>query len=205
MNTKVLIFDLDNTVYPVSSIADKLFPPVLRLIAESGEQDASLQEIEKDLMRKPFEYISAKHGFSEKLKEKGVQLLRNMTYDGPIEPNPDFAQVHSLPGHKILVTAGYPKLQHSKIRGMQLEKFFSEIHVIDIGTMTKKDMFEDILKRHAYQPNEMLAIGDDPDSEIKAALELRANAVLYDKIGLFPDFALCPRITDFGELGRYVS
>lgn len=205
MNTKALIFDLDNTVYPVASIADKLFPPLLQLIADSGEQDGSLDQIKQDLMRKPLHDVAKKYGFSKALTEKGTRWLENVTYDGPIDPFPDFSFVQSLPGRKILVTAGYPKLQHSKIQGLKLEKVFDEIHVVDVEKSSKKEMFAEILKRHDYQPDEVLVVGDDTDSEIKAALELSARPVLYDKINLSPDYNACPRITDFKELDQFIS
>ena len=42
-------------------------------------------------------------------------------------------------------------------------------------------MFADILQRNDYTPEEVLVVGDDPESEIAAAKALGIPTVLYDK------------------------
>jgi putative hydrolase of the HAD superfamily len=39
MRKKAIILDLDNTIYPVSSIGDKLFKSLLHLISDSGDRE----------------------------------------------------------------------------------------------------------------------------------------------------------------------
>ncbi|MCR6640607.1 MAG: HAD hydrolase-like protein [Sporocytophaga sp.] len=83
---------------------------------------------------------------------------------------------------------------------------FEEIHIVDpqISSQTKKDIFKDILIRNGYYPEEVMVVGDDPDSEIKAATELGIDTVLYNKINQHLDRNDLTAITDFGQLTRFI-
>lgn len=155
-------------------------------------------------MRKPFQVVAAKFGFSEALSSKGMELLKNMTYDDTIEPFPDYTHVRSLPVEKFLVTTGFYKLQMSKIQRMGVEKDFKEIHIVDPEKSSKKEVFADIMQRNGYDASEVLIIGDDPESEIKAARELGIDAVLYDKAVYSAGVSPAKRISDFSQLREFV-
>jgi len=204
MNKKAFIFDFDNTLYPVSSIADKVFPPLFNLIAESGEQNQSLEQVKKELMQKPFQAVAAKYNLSEALSKQGIELLKNMTYDDVIEPFPDYVHIKSLLVERYLVTTGFYKLQVSKIQRMGIVDDFKEIHVVDPEKSSKKEVFTDILRRNGYHAAEVLVIGDDAESEIKAAKELGIDAVLYDKTNLNNNVSPTNRISDFFQLREFV-
>ena len=45
MTKKALILDLDNTIYPVSAIGEKLFGKLFHLIIESGDYTGDFQLI----------------------------------------------------------------------------------------------------------------------------------------------------------------
>lgn len=204
MAKKVLILDLDNTIYAVASIGAQLFDPLYRLIEQSGAFSGSLEQIKEDIMRKPFQLVAAQHGFSAALTDKGVALLQELTWEGPITPFSDYAHLERLPLDKFLVTTGFTLLQQSKIRGMDIEADFREIHIVDPAQTrdTKKDVIYSIVERHGYTPGDVLVVGDDPHSEIKAAQELGLDTVLYDKSGLYT--GPLPRINDFSQLKEYL-
>jgi putative hydrolase of the HAD superfamily len=202
MARKAIIFDLDNTIYPVSSIAGELFRTLFHLLESSGELAHDLEQVKQDLMRKPFQVVASHYGFSDALTHKGRALLANLRYDGPIAAFEDYSETKALPVEKFLVTSGFPSLQRSKIEGMGIENDFREIHIVDVETGTKKEVFAAILQRHGYAASDVVVVGDDPASEIKAAEELGLAAVLYDKLNLHPDFS--PRITHFRELYAFV-
>jgi putative hydrolase of the HAD superfamily len=204
MHKKALIFDLDNTLYAVSSIAGTLFAPLFGLLAESGELNGRLEPVKQDLMRKPYQWVAQKHGFSKDLTEKGLHLLQNATYEGKIEPFPDYDETRQLPLEKFLVTSGFQAMQQSKIKGMGIDQDFKEIHIVDVETATKKDVFADIIKRNGYAVSDILVIGDDPESEIKAANELGIDAVLYDKLNRFPHLQGLPKISDYKHLAVFL-
>jgi putative hydrolase of the HAD superfamily len=185
---RALILDLDNTIYPVSAIADHLFKKLFDLIDhESSNVDLNQINPAKDeLTRRHFQSVADQFGFSPGLRSKGIQLLQDMTYDLPMQPFTEYGDIRSLPHPKFLVTAGFHKLQWSKIKQLAIEGDFLEVHVVDPETSTKKAVFADILRRHHYKPQDLLIIGDDPDSEIKAAFELGIDTFLFDPANKHP-------------------
>jgi putative hydrolase of the HAD superfamily len=179
-----LILDLDNTIYPVSSIADHLFKQLFDLIDQySDNMDYdTVQRAKDELKKRPFQFVADDCNFSPELKKKGIELLRDISYDLPMKPHNGYEQVKSIPLTKFLVTTGFSKLQWSKIKMLGIEKDFEEIHIVDpeVSGKTKKDIFQDIMQRHNYKPEDLLVVGDDPGSEIKAARELGIETYLFD-------------------------
>lgn len=204
MTKKAIIFDLDNTVYSAPEVGDDLFSPLLRIIEQDGGHNSTLSAIKMDMMRKPFQVLASLHGFSESLTQQGIQHLQTLTYNKPMYPFPDYGETRNLPLDKYLVTSGFYSLQMSKIKNLGIEDDFKEIHIVDIAGNTKGAVFRGILERHGYRLPEVLVIGDDLHSEIPAARELGIDAVLYDKLGMYPEETSLPRITDYKDLLQWL-
>ncbi|MBD0276628.1 MAG: HAD family hydrolase [Flavisolibacter sp.] len=204
MHKKAIIYDLDNTIYYVHSIGERLFASLFKIIEESKIHQENMTSIRDAIMRKPFQMVARNYQFSEELTQKGINLLKELTYEDEIRPFNDYGHIKNVPAERFLVTTGFMKLQHSKIKGMGIEPDFREIHIVDPMTSekTKKEVFADIMERYGYQPAEVLVVGDDPESEIKAAQELGIDTVLYDKNNLYPQARSTYRITDFKELSQ---
>ncbi|AWH85336.1 HAD family hydrolase [Flavobacterium album] len=181
MPIKAIIYDLDNTIYPVSAIGDKLFAPVFDLIVESGEHDDDFDAIRKAIMKTPFRLVAKKYNFSDTLTEKGIAVQEDIVYHDSIDTFEDYPEIKSIPARRYLVTTGFSKMQHSKIKQMDIAGDFEEIHVVNPTKTSKKEVFADILSRHSYRPAEVLVVGDDPESEIAAAKALGIPTVLYNK------------------------
>lgn len=182
MPKKAIIYDLDNTLYPVSAIGEKLYGPVFNTIIESGLHDDELDEIKKGTMRTPFRLIAEKHNFSPELTRQCIAIQEQLTYNEPIATFEDYPEIATIPGERFLVTTGFKTLQNSKIKQMGIAQDFKEIHIVDPLTTSKKEVFEGILTRYNYSPGEVLVVGDDPESEIAAAKALGIPTVLYDKL-----------------------
>src|ERR1700759_5286829 len=160
---RALIFDLDNTIYPVSSIAGNFFKQLFTLIDEtavhlSAEDIANAKE---ELQRRPYQFVAGKYNFGDKLTAEGNKLLKEFPYDLPMQPFDDYEHLKQLPQKKFLVTTGFTKLQWRKVELLGIKNDFEEIHIVDpdISNQTKKDVFADILKRHQYSKDEVLVIG----------------------------------------------
>jgi len=181
---KALILDLDNTIYPVSSIAENLFKQLFDLLEASADKiDYEVIKAAKDeFTRRPYQQVADKYNFSPELKNKGLELLKNITYDSPMQAFDGYAVIRTQPHKKFLVTTGFSKLQWSKIKMLDIEGDFEEIHIVDpeLSTQTKKDVFTGIMERYNYVAADLLIIGDDPESEIKAATELGIETFLFD-------------------------
>ncbi|WP_342648262.1 HAD family hydrolase [Mucilaginibacter sp. CSA2-8R] len=206
---KALILDLDNTIFPTASITPELFEPLHKLLDEHKDEFGvdKLPEIKKLMAKKAWQKIADQFGFSEELTKKGADILRESTYDKPIEPFGDYDEVRSLSHDKFLVTMGFTKMQQSKVRMLNLESDFKDISINDPEKTedTKKEIFEEILKKYHYQPKEVLVIGDDPESEIEAGKALGIPTVLYDKKNEFNDNQADHHIHDFSELTKIIG
>lgn len=200
MPIKAIIYDLDNTVYPVSAIGDKLFGPLFDLIAESGKHDESIEDIKKAIMRTPFRLVAQRNNFSDELTANGIALQEELEYDEAIDTFEDYAEIKNIPAKSYLVTTGFAKMQHSKIKQMGITDDFEEIHVVDPTKTSKKEVFAGILARHNYAPEEVLVVGDDPESEIAAAKALGIPTVLYDKNGMHSPGEADHAISHFKDL-----
>ena len=193
---KAVIFDLDNTIYPVNSIAGNLFNGLFAVLDKNADtinqpDDDTIGKIKEEMTRRPFQYIADKFGLDEGIRDEMTDVLRNMTYDLPMQPFDDYHHLKQIGLEKFLVTTGYLKLQYSKIRQLGIENDFREIIVVDpdVSHKTKKDVFAEIMAKYGYVPDELLVIGDDPDSEIKAALSLDIDTFLYDPNGRYNEEA----------------
>jgi putative hydrolase of the HAD superfamily len=206
MKKKAIIVDLDNTIYLVSSIGEKLFKSLFQLITESGEYKGDYNQLRAEIMRTPFQKVADAFHFGASLKAEGIKLLENTSYDDTMEPVESYNYIRELPCKKFLVTTGFTKMQNSKINQLDLEKDFEKIFVIDpsLTTLTKKDIFEKILADYGYTAEEVLVIGDDINSEIKAAQDLGIATVVYDFNLEHTENKELNIITDFRELECYL-
>jgi putative hydrolase of the HAD superfamily len=199
-----LILDLDNTIYPVKSVADKLFVPIFSLLDDHAEEigEDKLSEIKTLLMKKAWQKIAEQYKFSNELTEQGTKLLRETTCDFEMKAYDDYALVRDLKMDKFLVTMGFTKMQQSKVERLNLKDDFKEVLVNDPEKTqdTKKEVFESLLKKYNYQPQQVLVIGDDPDSEIKAARDLGIPTVLYDVNDEYSTATASHHIKNYSEL-----
>ena len=199
---RAIIFDLDNTIYPVSSIGDKLFKSLFQLIVENGEYVGNLDEVKGEIMRRPFQFVADDFSFSENLKSECLKLFLELTYDEHMEPFEDYKYVRKLPCMKFLVTTGFTKLQNSKVQHLNIENDFLEIYIIDPiqSKLTKKDIFQKLLIDYRLKTHEVIVVGDDLNSEIKAANDLGIDTILYDRESKHTDIENQKTISSFKEL-----
>jgi putative hydrolase of the HAD superfamily len=184
---KALILDLDNTIYPVSSISENLFAELFGILEQHSEiinaNDAdAVSKIKDEMTRRPFQHIANEFSLDDEVRNKMENQLRNMTYDLPMWPFDDYRHVRAIQLNKFLVTTGYSKLQWSKVKMLGIEDDFKHIHIVDpdVNQQTKRDVFAEIMQTYNYAPGDLLVIGDDPESEIKAAKALGIDTFLYD-------------------------
>lgn len=202
---RAIIYDLDNTIFPVPAIGNELFGPVFDLIAQSGQHNDHMEAIKHAIMRTPFRIVAQRHGFSPQLTQAGIDLQETLEYRKPIAPFEGYTLTHSLPGERFLVTTGFDKMQRSKIKQLGIEGEFKEIHVVNPTLSSKKEVFAGILERYGYAPDEVLVIGDDPESEIAAAKALNIPTVLYDPSGIFSPDEATYHIAHYSQLAAIVS
>jgi putative hydrolase of the HAD superfamily len=202
MRIKAFIIDLDNTIFATRLLGETLYKPLLDLIRIHVTDEKSFFNIKNEMMFKPFNFVATKYHFSEDLIDEANAFLMNLRCLEPIDPFPDYQALLKIPVEKYLVTAGYRGLQLSKIDKLGISDDFKEIHVVDntISASTKKDVFVDIIERNELAFNNLMVIGDDPESEIRYANELGIISVLYDKYDKLNMHSAAVKISDYGNL-----
>lgn len=158
-------------------------------------------------MRKSFQLIAKEFSFSEKLSHDCINLLNNLTYEDSISPFEDYQEIKEIPTKKYLVTVGFTKLQESKVKQLDIENDFESIFIIDstISNLTKKEVFQKILNEKGYVINDILVVGDDIDSEIRAGQELGIETILYHRDNEYSQDGDLKTIRSFKELKRYIK
>jgi putative hydrolase of the HAD superfamily len=181
--TKAIIFDLDSCLSPADEPGQQLFAPAFDAIANTnrGSHSASvLQNAFADMWRLPFDFVAEKYRFTPAMKAAGWQVLAQLEVTTPMQGYGDLAVLKGLPGLKFVVTSGFRRLQESKIRALGITPLFTAIYIDAIdqpGYRGKQKIFEEILRDHKLQPDQVLIVGDNHDSEIAAGARLGIRTV----------------------------
>ncbi|WP_298425108.1 HAD hydrolase-like protein [uncultured Kordia sp.] len=186
---KLLIFDLDDTLFETKSISKKSVKPIFDafeplLINKFGTVLTS--QIVPELWKYPFDVVADKYNFDAHQNAEFARLINTHEYDLNIHPFEDFNVITSLPYEKILVTTGFSKLQHAKIHSLGIKEQFHEIYIDDILSperIYKKGIFQRILMKRKRNSKLVYIIGDNPNSELKAGFELGLQTIQVSKFG----------------------
>ena len=180
---KAIIFDLDNCLSAADESSRVLLEPVFDAVRESNQgtlSECDLQQAFDECWRDAFDVVAYRHGFSRAMLEAGWSAAARAEITTPLQGYPDLGALRSLPGKLFLVTSGFRRLQESKISALNIAELFAEVHVDAIGEKGrrgKRGIFEDILASHALLPEEVLVVGDNPESEIEAGNQLGITTV----------------------------
>ncbi|RZL14774.1 MAG: HAD family hydrolase [Pedobacter sp.] len=181
MKIKALIFDLDDTIYATKSVVSDMYKDLFALLKPKVSETV-FGNIQEDILTTPFHIIADRYAIDRDLRDQGLKICLEMDFEGPMQTFADYKLTLNNSADRYLVTAGYIRLQESKIRQLGIEKDFKEIFIPDpyASELTKTDVFEQILNKYNYKPSDVLVIGDNPESEIAAAKELGIATYLYD-------------------------
>jgi FMN phosphatase YigB (HAD superfamily) len=180
---RAIIFDLDSCLAPANEVGDELFTPAFAAIrtANRGElPEDRLRAAFQDCWRFPFDFIADKYGFTPAMREAGFGAFQEVEVREPMQGYGDLAALRGFHVPLFLVTSGFRRLQESKIRALGIAHFFTGIHIdaIDEGKpQGKQAAFEAILRMHRLPPQEVLVVGDNPDSEIAVGNRLGMTTV----------------------------
>jgi HAD superfamily hydrolase (TIGR01549 family) len=180
---KTLIFDLDNCVAAANEVGEDLFEPAFEAIrnANRGTLTAEqLAEAFEECWRHPLDFVAQKFGFSQEMLAAGWKVFAKTTVKTPMYGYGDLAVLRELPFDLYLVTSGFRGLQESKVRALQIVDLFRGIEIDAIDEADRKGkqgIFESILKARKLKPEEVIVVGDNPDSEIEAGNRLGMKTV----------------------------
>lgn len=177
-----VIFDLDNCLSPARQVGD-LFQPAFDAIRAANRgtlSDAVLDQAIEDTWKHSLDAVAALHGFTPEMLAAGWSVLCTITVPGRLQGYPDVDLLGALPVTRFLVTSGFRRLQESKIDALGIRGLFTAIRVDAIdepGRLGKQAIFADLLREHRLRAEQVLVVGDNPDSEIAAGNRLGIRTV----------------------------
>lgn len=173
---KGIIFDLDMCILDTYSLKGSYFQPVLDAFYNSDLPEELKKEISIQLMTTSLEDVISMFDIPAKIAEAMRKTYREIEVPDGIKSYGDEECIRDLSGKKILVTSGYRKFQETKIAKLGIAGLFDEI-IIDALDLPnerkgKTKIFKEILETNNWDKNEVIVIGDNPESELGAAKSL---------------------------------
>jgi putative hydrolase of the HAD superfamily len=207
---KALIFDLDSCLCAANEVGDQLFQPSFDAIRQANHgavSEHSLKQAFTDCWRFPFNDVARKHGFSDEMTKAGFAAFARIEVAEPMHGYGDLHVLHELSQQLFLVTSGFRRLQETKINALAIRPIFTEITIDAIdetGPRGKLRIFEEILKKHSFNPEEVVVVGDNPNSEIAAGNRLGIKTVQVLRPGVPRGDNATHHINSLGELREFL-
>lgn len=200
----IFFIDLDNTIYFTKPNEQQLMGGLYSLL-ENEDLGISNEEYllaKKEMLRTPFQKVAAKYGFKQTAIDNAIKYLITGEVTAPLSPSEDYHYIKNLQGKKFIVTAGFLRKQTTKVKMLGIADDFEEVYVVDVTTsnQNKKDAFNALIEKYKLNPDNILVIGDDAESEIKFGLELGLSTFLLDPENLHPNAKTTFRGNDLSKL-----
>jgi FMN phosphatase YigB (HAD superfamily) len=180
---RALIFDLDNCLAPANEVGESLFEPAFRAMRAANRgtvSEEALGEAFSECWCHPFDFVATKYGFSNEMISAGWDVFSQVTVQTPMKGYPDLNVLPELSPELYLVTAGFRRLQQSKIQALGFEHLFKAVFIDAVDEPEregKEGIFQSILDAEGLRPQEVIVVGDNPDSEIEVGNRLGIRTV----------------------------
>jgi HAD superfamily hydrolase (TIGR01509 family) len=208
--TAALIFDLDSCLCAANEVGDQLFKPAFDAIRKANHGDVAddlLKQAFSDCWRFPFGDVAHKYRFTDEMTKVGFSAFSQIEVAQPMYGYGDLNVLRELPRKLFLVTSGFRRLQESKINALGIRSLFTEIRIDAIdepGSKGKLRIFQEIVEKHSFKPDEVIVVGDNPDSEITAGNRLGMKTVQVLRAGVPRGNNATHHITTLNELGKFL-
>ncbi|WP_257450456.1 HAD family hydrolase [Archangium lipolyticum] len=177
---KAVIYDLDDTLFPPRSVPEEaarsLLAALREVLEDSGElKAAQIADIMNMVWERPLDEIARLHGLSAEVQIRVGGVFAGFRLDCELMPYPDIQVIRQIPGLRFLVTTGFRRLQESKIERLGIAHYFDRIIVDALdepGRRGKQTIFRELLEAYQLRPEEVVVLGDNPNSEIDAGNKL---------------------------------
>ena len=187
---KAIIFDLDNCLAAADESGRQLLAPTFAAIRRANRGTLSDETLERAFdacWGHSLDSVARKYGFSDEMLAAGRAENSHAEVMVPMRGYPDLGVLPELPARLFLVTSGFRRLQESKVRALGVESLFERIYIDAIDEADRKGkerIFAEILRTRAFEPREVLVVGDDADSEIAAGNRLGIPTVQIQRAGI---------------------
>lgn len=207
---RAIIFDLDKCLAPPEEIGHAFFEPPIDAIRRANSGTLSAEALEsaiRDFWHLSYDDIATRHGFSPAMFEAGWQAYRSLRMPGPLCGYGDLDVLVEFRVPLFLVTTGFRDFQESKVDALGIRERFVEVVVDAIdedGRLGKQRIFGELLARHSWEPETVLVVGDNPESEIAAGNRLGMPTVQMLRPGVPRDASARWRVGDLAELREMI-
>lgn len=176
MATKAIFFDLDFCIFDTRSLGEQILDPVLKPLFDSDLPVELKETIAKTLWSTSLEDTITLFTLNSVLADAMRDAHRCLAVPDSACTYGDESALKELAVYRALITSGYQTWQEQKIAALGVADLFHEV-IIDViddpaTRRGKQAIFADLLTRHSWQPHEVLVVGDNPHSELKAARAL---------------------------------
>lgn len=180
---KLIIFDLDDTLYQEASYVRSGFKAVAKFL--SKKYGIAAKKIERSLnysfvhfgRGKNFDFIMSKYNLKGVSLKKLVDIYQRHRPSICLHPGVEkILQSLRKKFKLVILTNGWIEVQKRKISVLRLERYFDAVfyaqeHGLKFRKPHKK-YFLQILKYYGLNPSEVLMVGDDMASDIVGARRL---------------------------------
>jgi HAD superfamily hydrolase (TIGR01509 family) len=208
---QAVIFDLDDTLFPVASLpANALAPAVAAARAANVGIDAMpadrLERALADAFRHPFPVVVATHALPATLVQAWDAANRALVVTTDLAAYEDVVPVLTqLRLRRFLVTTGYRRFQESKLEALRIGGLFAQVYIdaVDDDSLAPKGktaVFRQLLAEWDFAPAEVLVVGDSERGELAAGRALGMPTVQILRPGVSPAQLVDWRIASLEEL-----
>ena len=178
---KVVIFDLDNTLFDTRSIPDSVTGNLFAALrgANMGRDCVPAEVLDQaieDSWFVPFPIVAAKHGLPQRLLEVWANAQQTLRLPERLLPFSDVIEtLKAIHAFKCLLTSGYQRVQWQKIEALGITQLFNLIVIDAVDAQVhlgKEKILSDLMQSRNWKPHEMLIVGDSASSEIVAGIQL---------------------------------
>lgn len=101
-----------------------------------------------------------------------------------------------------LITNGFEKTQHSKLKYSGIDKYFIEVITSEGSNSLKphKEIFDYALEKAKADPSHSIMLGDDPEVDIKGAMNAGIDQVFVNHTGKKIDFTPTYEVSALSQL-----
>lgn len=190
MKVKAIIYDLDDTLYSSKSLNRAPFDPFFRHFkgwALNHLTAKDFQDLVEALWTRPIDQVLNQYPLPMDKVQESLEVLKtihlqssDLTGTRGLELIPRFCE------ENYLVTSGIPELQYAKINALGIPHYFKEI-IIDNPMSRdpgKGPIFQKLLRRWNHEAKHIMVVGDNPEAEIKAGVQLGFFTVQKLKQGM---------------------
>lgn len=204
---KAIIYDLDHTLFDSTTLDMGIFQPAFDTLNEAVNLDEEKwNTLKNDFFSISFNAFLEKH-LSGETKEAFIQCLRQIDNLPKLDAYDDGSIVQQYETANYLVTSGLEEFQNRKIDALGIRDWFAEIYIddpFDPKWKDKEEIFRHILSKHNYDPSDVLVVGDNPESEIKAGNRIGIKTIQILRAGVEASEMADHRINSLIELNQYV-